>query len=62
MAVDKIKLANKKYKHEAKRRAKRQADRSKALKEKLKQNSARKHRLSVERYVDELKVGLDVEA
>lgn len=62
MVVNKLKLANKKYKHEARRRAKRQLEKAKALKEKNKQSSAKKRRLAEIDYVENLKRGLDGEA
>lgn len=62
MVVNKLKLANKKYKHEARRKAKRQLDKAKALKEKNKVSSAKKKRLAEIEYVETLKRGLENEA
>jgi hypothetical protein len=62
MVVNKLKLANKKYKHEARRKAKRKLDKAKALKEKNKKSSAKKRRLAELEYVEILKQGLQNEA
>lgn len=62
MVVNKLKLANKKYKHEARRRAKRQQEKLKKLNEKNKQASAKKRRLAEIEYVENLKRGLENEA
>lgn len=62
MVVSKIKLANKKYKHEARRKQKRQLEKAKSLKEKQKASSHRKHQQEVDRLVSEMKAGYVDEA
>lgn len=61
MRVNKIKLANKKYRHELKRRQKRHADKIKSLKLQEKLNKEKRQRKQVDAYVDDLKKGLEYE-
>lgn len=58
MAVNKIKLANKKYKHEAKRKAKKFKDKKVKLENDRSASIAKKRRLEELEYVENLKRGL----